>query len=64
MGTTFIVWDMGGQDKVRVLWRYYYEGVQAIIYVIDSSDRARLPEAKNELHSTFHFSTRCCFASR
>ena len=24
----FMVWDMGGQDKIRQLWRHYYEGCQ------------------------------------
>jgi ADP-ribosylation factor 1/2 len=36
------VWDVGGQDKIRPLWRYYYNGSNAIIFVIDSSDTERL----------------------
>lgn len=38
----FNVWDVGGQDKIRPLWRYYYHGSNAIIFVIDSSDTERL----------------------
>lgn len=46
----FTVWDVGGQDKIRSLWRHYFSGTQGLIFVIDSSDRARLAEAKQELH--------------
>lgn len=27
----FNVWDVGGQDKIRPLWRHYYSGTQADI---------------------------------
>ena len=43
------IWDIGGQDKVRRLWRHYYEGMQGLIYVIDSADRSRLQLAIEEL---------------
>ncbi|KAH8695258.1 putative ADP-ribosylation factor 6 [Talaromyces proteolyticus] len=46
----FNVWDVGGQDKIRPLWRHYYSGTQGLIFVVDSSDTARLEEAKSELH--------------
>ncbi|KAI8988662.1 ADP-ribosylation factor family-domain-containing protein [Pilobolus umbonatus] len=46
----FNVWDVGGQDKIRNLWRHYYTGTQGLIFVIDSQDRARIDEAKLELH--------------
>ena len=45
----FNVWDVGGQRKIRPLWRHYYTGSQALIYVIDSQDCDRLEEAKLEL---------------
>ncbi|CAK5274503.1 unnamed protein product [Mycena citricolor] len=44
------VWDIGGQDKIRHLWRYYYQNAQAIIFVVDSSDRDRIIIAREELH--------------
>jgi ADP-ribosylation factor 6 len=47
--TKFNVWDVGGQDKIRPLWRHYYTGTQGLIFVVDSSDRARMTEAKVEL---------------
>lgn len=44
------MWDVGGQDKIRPLWRHYYANVNAVIYVVDSNDRDRLGEARDELH--------------
>jgi len=46
----FTVWDVGGQDKIRKLWRYYYEGTDGLIFVVDSSDRDRIQDAQEELH--------------
>lgn len=48
---TMQVWDVGGQDKIRKLWRHYYRGTDALIYVVDSSDKERLELAREELHS-------------
>eukprot|EP00941_MAST-03F_sp_MAST-3F-sp1_P000889 g889.t1 len=45
----FNVWDVGGQDKIRPLWRHYYKGVSGVIFVVDSNDAARFSEAKKEL---------------
>ncbi|CAD8080700.1 unnamed protein product [Paramecium primaurelia] len=46
---SFTVWDIGGQDKLRLLWRHYFTGTQGIIFVIDSSDKERINVAKEEL---------------
>jgi ADP-ribosylation factor 1/2 len=46
---TFQVWDVGGQEKLRKLWRHYYTGTHALIYVVDSNDRHRVDEARTEL---------------
>ncbi|KAL0211777.1 hypothetical protein RCL1_005403 [Eukaryota sp. TZLM3-RCL] len=45
----FTLFDVGGQDKIRPLWRHYYDRTEAIIFVLDSSDVARIPDAKLEL---------------
>merc|ERR1711879_1065613 len=45
----FTVWDIGGQDKIRKLWRYYYEGTHGVIFVVDSNDRDRIQDARDEL---------------
>ncbi len=41
---------VGGQEKIRPLWRHYYAGVNGIIFVVDSNDKERLEEASEELH--------------
>jgi len=45
----FTVWDVGGQDKIRPLWRHYFQNTQGIIFVVDSNDRERVVEAREEL---------------
>jgi len=55
---SFTVWDVGGQDKIRPLWRHYYQNTQGIIFVVDSNDKERVDgastnseaSAKEELH--------------
>jgi len=46
---SFTVWDVGGQDKIRPLWRHYFQNTQGLIFVVDSNDRERIQEAKDEL---------------
>ena len=48
-GVSFTVWDVGGQDKIRVLWRHYYRNTDGLIFVVDSNDRERLDDAADEL---------------
>jgi small GTP-binding protein len=45
----FTVWDVGGQDKIRPLWRHYYQNTHGVIFVVDSNDRERISEASEEL---------------
>jgi len=47
----FQVWDLGGQTSIRPYWRCYYSNTDAIIYVVDSSDRDRIGISKQELVS-------------
>lgn len=64
---SFTVWDVGGQDKIRPLWRHYFQNTQGLnfflilfvfvcsfeflglIFVVDSNDRERVGEAREEL---------------
>ena len=48
-GVRFQVWDLGGQDKLRKVWSTYYVGAHAVVLVIDSTDRERLPLVREEL---------------
>jgi ADP-ribosylation factor 1/2 len=42
----FIMWDIGGQKKIRKLWKHYVESADALIFVVDAQDRKRLKEAR------------------
>jgi ADP-ribosylation factor-like protein 5B len=45
----FLMWDIGGQESTRASWANYYAGTDVVIFVIDSTDRERLPVSKLEL---------------
>ncbi|RLN13233.1 ADP-ribosylation factor-like [Panicum miliaceum] len=47
----FTVWDVGGQDKLRPLWRQYLSNSDALIYVVDSMDRDRIRVAREEFQA-------------
>ncbi|KAL7428629.1 hypothetical protein ACHAXM_002683 [Skeletonema potamos] len=47
---SFTVWDVGGQDKIRPLWRHYYQNTQGLIFVVDSNDSDRIDAARDEMH--------------
>lgn len=47
---TFTMWDIGGQEKIRPLWRHYYAGSDAVIFVVDANDRDRIDTVASELH--------------
>jgi ADP-ribosylation factor protein 1 len=49
-GLSFSIMDVGGQDKIRPLWRHYYENTEGVIFVVDSNDRDRVALAREELH--------------
>uniref|UniRef100_A0A6B2ECB8 ADP-ribosylation factor-like protein 11 n=1 Tax=Phlebotomus kandelakii TaxID=1109342 RepID=A0A6B2ECB8_9DIPT len=51
-GATFLVWDVGGQEKLRPLWRSYTRCTDGIVFVVDSVDMERMEEAKMELMRT------------
>jgi len=48
---TFTMWDVGGQEKIRPLWRHYYQGSEGLLFVVDSSDVQRVAEARDEIFS-------------
>ncbi|CAD6194167.1 unnamed protein product [Caenorhabditis auriculariae] len=43
------VWDVGGQERIRALWKYYFPNTTALIFVVDSNDTERVEEAREEL---------------
>ncbi|NP_001171750.1 ADP-ribosylation factor-like protein 6 [Saccoglossus kowalevskii] len=46
---SFTVFDMSGQGRYRNLWEHYYKDAQAVIFVVDSSDKLRMVVAKDEM---------------
>lgn len=38
-----------GQEHIRKLWKHYFIGTHAIIFVVDSADASRIEEARKEL---------------
>lgn len=51
---TFTVWDLGGQHKTRAIWHSYHQETDALIFVVDASDRNRIEEAHEELLKMLH----------
>ena len=47
--TVFALWDLGGQHVYRSLWKYHLAGSKGLLFVLDSTDRLRVHEAKKEL---------------
>ena len=47
---TIQAWDLGGQHKLRELWTHYLEDATGLIFVVDSVDKARFGEARDELN--------------
>lgn len=43
-------WETGGRCVMRPLWQGQYENAKALIFVVDSNDRDRIKEAREELH--------------
>jgi len=55
----FTVWDVGGQSKIRPLWRHYFQNTQGLIFVVDSNDRERIAEAEKELQNMWYIQATC-----
>lgn len=45
----FEIWDLGGQANLRSAWAAYLRATDAVIMVVDSTDRARVGITKAEL---------------
>ena len=42
------MWDIGGQESLRSSWNTYFADSDFVIFVVDSTDRERLPISKME----------------
>ncbi|KAF5684150.1 ADP-ribosylation factor-like 2 [Fusarium denticulatum] len=43
------IWDVGGQKTLRSYWRNYFEKTDALIWVVDATDRLRIHDCRDEL---------------
>ncbi len=50
-GVIAICWDVGGQLGLRTLWSNYFDEVDGVIFVMDSSDHERLDESVRAFES-------------
>lgn len=48
--TMYQVWDVGGQEKLRPLWKSYTRRTDGLVFVVDAAETERMEEAKVELH--------------
>lgn len=39
---------------MRVLWRHYYPGTNGLVFVVDSNDRDRIEDVREQLQKTLH----------
>ncbi|VDL62885.1 unnamed protein product [Hymenolepis diminuta] len=48
---SFVVWDLGGQESLRLIWRQYLQGIAGLVFVVDSADVSRIQEARSCLQA-------------
>jgi ADP-ribosylation factor protein 1 len=47
--TKLTMWDVGGQGRIRSLWRHYFTNTNALMFFVDSRDRERISDAAQEI---------------
>lgn len=57
-GTELEVYDIGGMEITRPLWPIYSKRVNAVVYVVDSSDTTRFNQDAELLRNLFFFDDR------
>lgn len=50
---TYKIWDIGGLDKMRPIWRQYCAQADGIVFGVDAANRGRFKEAAEELKKVF-----------
>jgi len=44
-----VLWDLGGQKGLRVIWDKYYEEAHAVLWLVDRGEPGRVAESRDEL---------------
>ncbi|CAL1713187.1 unnamed protein product [Somion occarium] len=47
---TMKIWDLAGQPRYRSIWERYCNGVDAVVFVVDSADKERFETVRFEVH--------------
>lgn len=55
--------DVGGQKTLRTYWKNYFEKTDTLIWVVDSTDRERLADCRQELEGLLVQEVRTCSPS-
>jgi GTPase SAR1 family protein len=50
---------VGGQKTLRSYWRNYFEKTDALIWVVDATDRLRVEDCREELHGLLQEEVSC-----
>lgn len=45
----FTIWDIGGQEIIRMFWKHYYQNNNGSIFVVDSNDKEKLEKVREAL---------------
>lgn len=54
-----VFWDLGGQKRLRTIWKNYYNDADGLIFVIDASKPSRIPEVKRLLQEVLRRDELC-----
>ncbi|XP_078497550.1 ADP-ribosylation factor 6-like [Lissotriton helveticus] len=52
---SFTILDVSGRKNIRALWKHYFTHADALLFVADSADTARIPEARAELDAILEY---------
>uniref|UniRef100_A0A8D3BR65 ADP-ribosylation factor-like 2 n=1 Tax=Scophthalmus maximus TaxID=52904 RepID=A0A8D3BR65_SCOMX len=58
------IWDVGGQKSLRSYWKNYFESTDGLVWVVDSADRLRLQDCRQELSALLLEEHRTQFPSK